>query len=254
MSTSTFLSMPGEIRNRVYEYCIEPKAIQIPRMPKRSKNPYEHARCGLYGSLRNVCRQTHAEFGPMYMAKTVLVIHQVTANKFLYSFYPELRKQQLLASEQLQRDRTTDKLPVSTGVPGVQGNIQIITYFGLRYDATPLVRLCTMHPAFKVAFKDASACLHLASSVRDFFVTISSGAFRPHLERILERIEIICSTVPQIWFTFHSSNVMEKSMARVGKVDPRQALIEMGAPPMDTFAVVFTDCTGTVDKRSDPQA
>ncbi|KAI4943316.1 hypothetical protein J4E91_009515 [Alternaria rosae] len=195
MSTSTFLSLPGEIRNRIYEYCIESKAIQIPRMPKRSKNPYEYVCCGLYGSLRNVCRQTRAEFGPMYMAKTVLVIHQVTANKFLYSFYPELRKQELVASEQLQRDRPTDKLPVSTGVPGVQGNIQIITYFGLRYDATPL-----------------------------------------------------------IWFTFHSSNVMEKFMARVGKVDPRQALIEMGAPPMDTFAVVFTDCTGTVDKRSDPQA
>jgi len=253
MSTSPLLSLPGEIRNRIYEYCVEPKAIQLPRMPKRAEKPYEHVRFGLYGSLRNVCRQTRAEFGSMYMAKTVLVIHQVTAHKFFYSFYPGLRKQNGFGNEPLQPGRPTDELPVSTGVPGVQGNIRITTYYGLRYDTRLLVRLCAKYPSVKVAFTDASACLDLASSVDDFFAHISSGAFRPHLELVFQRIDITCSTVPEICFTFYSREIMEKAMKRVGEVDSRQALIEMGAPAMDAFAILFTDAT-SVYKHSAPQA
>jgi hypothetical protein len=137
----------------------------------------------------------------MYMAETVHVVHQVTANTFLYSLYPELRQQNELASEQLQSGCQTDKHHASTSVSGLQGNIQIITYFGHEYDATPLIHLCVKNPAFKVSFTDASACLRLGCLVNDFFATISSGAFRPHMKRI-QRIAITCSTQPEITKNF----------------------------------------------------
>ena len=250
MSTLTFLSLPGEIRNRIYEYCVEPKPRQLLRMPKRPRKHYRNTRYGLYGSLRNVCKQTRAEFGPMYMAETVHAVHQVTANTFLYSLYPELRQQNELASEQLQSGCRTDKHHASTSASGLQGNIQIITYFGHEYDATPLIHLCAKNPAFKVSFTDASACLRLGCLVNDFFATISSGAFRPHMKRI-QRIAITCSTQPEITL-FLPCSVADDLMAHVG--DPRQAMNEMGAPPMDAFAVVFRDGTGRLYERSEPRA
>jgi hypothetical protein len=255
MSTPPFFALPAELRNRIYELCIESKALQLPRHPRLKKEHYADVRCGLYGSLRNVCRQTRAEFGSMSMSKTVTLIHQITANAFLKAFYPEL-KQPVLAREELKFRRCTEKLltKTSTAISAVQGNILIITYFGHRYDATPLVRLCAEYPAFKVTFTEASACLRFASLLNDFFASISSGAFRPYLDRVLQKIEITCSKLPEIRLLFQSERVMEDVMARVGTTDPRESLIMMGAPPMDAFNILFEAKTGreSVCKYSAP--
>jgi hypothetical protein len=246
MPTSPFLALPGELRNRIYELCVEPKPIKLPRMPKKMEKSYAHVHWGLYGCLRNVCKQTRAEFGPIYMARTVLVIHQVTANTFLKSFYHDPRRQRVPANEQLQSSHLTDKLGAST----TTGNIQIITYFGLRWDATLLVRLCAKYPALKVTLNEASACLRLAPTVKDFFTSISSGAFRP---RGFQRIEITCSTLPDIRFTFQNERAMEDMMKRVGELDPRQSVIKSGAPAMDAFAILFAAASGGMYKHSAPR-
>jgi len=189
----------------------------------------------------------------MYMAKTVLVVHQITANAFLEAFYPELRQLKLSSEEPLLK-RCTDVLPASStnAVSGVHGNIMIISYFGNRYDATPLVRLCMKHPNFKVTFTDASACLRLAVLLDDFFTKVSSGAFRPDLEHMFQRVEISCSLLPEMRFTFQSGRTMHDIVAQDGTADPRQSLIEMGAPPLNAFAILFTAETESVYKYSAP--
>ncbi|KAL1792513.1 hypothetical protein ACET3X_009020 [Alternaria dauci] len=171
MVAPPLLALPGELRNRIYEFCVEPKALYIPRHPIRTKKHYAHARCGLYGSLRNVCRQTRAEFGSSYMAKNVMVLHQITANAFLKTFYPDLRQPKVSSGEPPLEHGTADS--------SVQGNILIMSYFGQPYDATPLARLCMKYPNFNVTFTDASACLRLAVLLDGFFANISSGEAPP---------------------------------------------------------------------------
>jgi hypothetical protein len=180
------------------------------------------------------------------MARTVLVVHEITANTFLKSFYPDPGRQHVPANEQLQSSHLTDRLGAST----TTGNIQIITYFGLRWDATLLVRLCAKYPALKVTLNEASACLRLAPTVKDFFTSISSGTFRPH---VFQKIEITCSTLPDIRFTFQNERAMEDMMTRVGELDPRQSMIKSGAPAMDAFAILFAAESGGMYKHSAPR-
>jgi hypothetical protein len=189
----------------------------------------------------------------MYMAKTVMVVHQITANSFLKTFYPELR-QLALAREEPQSRHNIEMLPASrtNAIPGVQGNILIISYFGTRFDATLLVRLCTKYPSFKVTFTEASACLRHAALLGDFFTMLSSGAFRPDFENVFEKVEISCSMLPEIRFNFYSASVMEGAMAHYGTADPRQSLVKMGAPPMNAFAILFAVETESAYKHSAP--
>lgn len=242
MVAPPLLALPGELRNRIYEFCVEPKALYIPRHPKRTKKHYAHARWGLYGSLRNVCRQTRAEFGSSYMAKNVMVLHQITANAFLKTFYPDLRQPKVPSGEPPLERGTADS--------SAQGNILIMSYFGQPYDATPLARLCMNYPNFNVTFTDASACLRLAVLLDGFFANISSGTFRPDFERLIQKVEISCSMQPEMRFTFQSRRAMEDFVEQSGIADPRQVLMKMGAPPMNGFAILFGDDTGDVYKHS----
>lgn len=86
----------------------------------------------------------------------------------------------------------------------------------------------------------------------DFFAKISSGVFRPDLERLIQRVDISCSMLPEMRFTFHSRRAMEDLFEQDGAADPRQALIKMGAPPMNAFAIFFLAETEDVYKRSAP--
>ena len=237
MSTSPFLSLPGELRNRIYDFCTEPKPRQLPRSPRPE---YSHRPFGLYGSLQYACRQVRTEFRPVYMARTALIVHQSTADTFLKIFYPQSTRNSL-SNEAQSAERSAYELPAfnQTAIYGVQGNIQLRTYFGQRYDATLLARLCIQHKHFRVTFLEASASLDIAPALTEFFAQLSAGIFSLDLENLFMKISIVCSRYPTVAFVFHPGRSMKDLVASDGISDPRELLARMGAPPMTAFTILF---------------
>ncbi|CAE7179011.1 hypothetical protein P3342_002237 [Pyrenophora teres f. teres] len=237
MSTSPLLSLPGELRNRIYEFCTEPKPRQLPRNPKPD---YARRPFGLYGSLQYTCQQVRTEFRPIYLARTALIVHQITVDTFLRTFYPQPTK--VVPSNEVQSAKSKpQELPafIPTAIYGVQGNIHIRTYFGQRYDATLLARLCLHHKQLKVTFLEASASLSIAPALTGFFANLSSGIFFLDMKKLFMKISITCSRYPTIALTFHPGRSIKDVVASDGTSDPRKLLARMGAPPMSEFTVLF---------------
>ncbi|CBY01458.1 hypothetical protein IAQ61_003286 [Plenodomus lingam] len=65
---SRLSSLPGELRNKIYEYCVEDDIIPLRRRPN------EQHSAGAYRSLTQTNRQIRDEFRPMYMKHTAISI------------------------------------------------------------------------------------------------------------------------------------------------------------------------------------
>jgi hypothetical protein len=249
MATSQFLLLPGELRNRIYSFCSETKAREVPRKP-RSSIKTQRALFGIYGSLQYACRQTRAEFGPMYMASTVLKVHQPTLDGFLRTFYPHLKTLHAKGTDSyhIKVPKVPD-FPLK-GISGVQGNIHIKTYFGTQLDATLLMQLCLDSPAVKVTFMEASASLRLAHALNKLFANLSSGRFRPDFCRTFDRVWIICNAYPTITYSLQSGRTIDNIPVSDGVSDPRRILYHNGAPAMEDFAVTIQ--SDGIIRRSSP--
>jgi hypothetical protein len=75
----TFLSLPGELRNRIYDFCAEEGAVNLPASQSR------------FGNLRYVCQLFYTEFSPVYLARTAVLIQPADIQRYLAVFYPGLR-------------------------------------------------------------------------------------------------------------------------------------------------------------------
>jgi hypothetical protein len=233
--TSPFLLLPGELRNRIYTFCIESKHRKLRRKPRR--NSKFTRPCGVYGNLQYVCRQLHAEFRPFYAARTVVEVHQPSVNDFIATCYPHAKTSRSLEDE----DRNKSQISGEAYSPQVQGNLRIIVYFGFTFDAKPLMRLCVRYPAICVDLSNASACLHLGGELKELFASISSGAFQLDVETAFESITIQCSLHASLIFCLRQGVEIGDVAPRI--MDLRDWLLSQGAPSMNKFAVVLKSHT-----------
>jgi hypothetical protein len=218
--TSPFLLLPGELRNRIYNFCTERKPRKLRHKPRQ--NPNFTRPCGDYGNLQYVCRQLYSEFRPFYAARTVVEVHQPWVNAFIAICYPD-------AGDPLLQDKNSSTK--------VQGNLRIVVYFGFTFDAIPLMQLCMRHPSIRVDFSNASASLQLAGQLRELFASISSGAFRLNVEHFFEAIAIQCNRNASIVFHLRQGVEEAEDMARIE--DLRSWLLIRGAPGMNGFTIVL---------------
>ncbi|RMZ67607.1 hypothetical protein GMOD_00001555 [Pyrenophora seminiperda CCB06] len=140
------------------------------------------------------------------------------------------------------RSLKTREPPLSlthTAMHGVESNIYIKTYFGQRYDATLLARLCLQNKHLKVTFLEASASLDIAPALTRFFAHLSSGSFFLDLDNLFMKVSITCSRYPTVALTFQPGRSIKDVVARDGTADPRELLARMGAPPMGAFTILF---------------
>ncbi|KAF2649502.1 hypothetical protein K491DRAFT_698032 [Lophiostoma macrostomum CBS 122681] len=79
---SKFLSLPGEIRNIIYDHCSQPMCtwyrqypgFATPRIPR------------VFYSLAQACRQTRTEFLPMYLQRTKARVKERTLPDYQKTF------------------------------------------------------------------------------------------------------------------------------------------------------------------------
>jgi hypothetical protein len=231
------LLLPGELRNRIYGYCVEPKRRELLRNPKPTGIFLRSF--GDYGSLRYVSRQLRAEFSPIYNANTVTKIHQPDVNSFITTFYPQVTN----LDRKRQEKKAISVFPnlAPSSISGIQGNILIKIYFGHSFNATPLACLCLQHPMVRVRFFDMVATLRLAAELDAFFVSMSTGIFVPDLENTIQRIQIQCSRRPEINFLLHpeAQRQHEEAYPQDKYFDARERLVSMGGPAMESFTITM---------------
>ncbi|KAH7130376.1 hypothetical protein B0J11DRAFT_566412 [Dendryphion nanum] len=90
-----FLKLPGELRNRVYDYCVStPQQALLQLLPRRhslrscqspEKISKQHRK---FTGLTQVCRQLRWEFRPLYMLAQEIGLDFTKINEYLNTFYP----------------------------------------------------------------------------------------------------------------------------------------------------------------------
>jgi hypothetical protein len=222
--TSTLLLLPGELRNHIYSFCVEPRIRVLLRRP-RLNGDYRRA-SGKYGNLRCVCRQIRKEFAPIYASNTTIRVQQPAVDLCITAFLPQLtRKAALKIPPGLAREFFTRPAD----------NIQVVFRFGYPFDVTALIHLCQQHHQTQIIFREASASLRLVGELNELFAKILSGTFRPDLVNVFEYITIQCSREPEIAFKLHEGAVFNELEPNGVEVGLAKWLRNMGAPAMESF-------------------
>lgn len=76
---SPFLSLPGELRNRIYDFCAEDGAVNLPASQSH------------FGNLRYVCQLIYTEFSSVYLARTAVILEPADVERYLAIYYPGLQ-------------------------------------------------------------------------------------------------------------------------------------------------------------------
>ncbi|KAI4910855.1 hypothetical protein J4E90_007111 [Alternaria incomplexa] len=83
--TSPLLKLPGELRNRIYNYAQEPRDVHLTRKPTQQHEQTNKTHRQFFG-LTQVCRQLRSEYLPMYMAQTKVHIQCVDSLLYINTF------------------------------------------------------------------------------------------------------------------------------------------------------------------------
>lgn len=175
---SPLLSLPGELRNRIYDFCTEDGAV----------NPASQSH---FGNLRYVCQFLYLEFSPLYLARTAVVLQIGDVERYLSVFYPGL-----CSPETITPDCTTT--PGLTRASTSLGRIRIDVPFGATIDLSSFASLKPNKLQFAlVRGSCTNRPLQQASDVLQRIVDSScSTPFRQVIERFLFRY----SFTPEIVF------------------------------------------------------
>ncbi|KAF2623838.1 hypothetical protein BU25DRAFT_167763 [Macroventuria anomochaeta] len=69
----------GELRNRIYDYCVESGPITLP-----FSRP-------CFGGLRYACMILSIEYTPLYLARTIVLLQPSDVERYHAVFYPNLQ-------------------------------------------------------------------------------------------------------------------------------------------------------------------
>lgn len=230
------LLLPGELRNRVYGFCSEPKFRAVPRKPRRN---VDYARLpGQYGSLQYVCRQIHTEFSPIYRARTVMQLHQPAVDWYIRTMY----SQNSAIGKRLGSVRAVSGVDcASLDGHDEQGNLHIMLYHGVLMDFTLLLQFCTRYPTIKITFHEASASLRLTPDLHGLISAISTGLLQPDWANTIQSIWVCCSRSPVIKVQLHQNPTNRGLGTREKDEDARAWFMGMGAPEMRQFGISVID-------------
>lgn len=130
------LTLPGELRNCIYDQCIEPSWIKLHPADRQGKHEPPQPD---FGSLRYTCRTLHSEFTPIYLARTVILLQPSNVERYLAAFYPRR------TTSSNEKD-SSNILP-----PNVHGRLLINVRLGEVLDLTPLAGLLSRAPQMHIA-------------------------------------------------------------------------------------------------------
>ena len=220
------LSLPGELRNRVYNYCSEPGPIALPsavhRAPLRPR----------FGGLRHVCKTLYIEFTPIYLDRTIVSLHPSDVERYLSAVYP---KSQILQEE----DISLRRLP-----PNVHGDIRINLRLSEVLDLTPFAALLLRAPKMRVEFARAPTFDPMLGSGLELLRTITNTSCSVDFQRIVERMLFRYSLRAEVVIRLHRDVTFEELFGGMVHRSPQQWLLQQGFPVLGNLRIVMESSKG----------
>ncbi|KAI8931082.1 hypothetical protein NX059_012093 [Plenodomus lindquistii] len=212
---NSLLRLPVELRNRIYEHCVEDHPIPV----ASHHGEYHWNSAGNFGALAKTCRQIRQEFLPLYLQNTTQKLQNSESTNFIAKFYP-------YAEEDV--------------VAGYRGKFEIPLSQPdsdeLRVDITDVLRLAARSPKVNCRFQidkyapnDARYMLPLhVAQLNNLLVCIrdtSQPKWREMVDEAILGAEFrICVANTKLGF------LMSSDMAEKWKVDIYQWWAEIGKP------------------------
>ncbi|KAF2846254.1 hypothetical protein T440DRAFT_558398 [Plenodomus tracheiphilus IPT5] len=120
---TSVLTLPGELRNRIYEYCTNGSPLTMTHQSGLRDNTRQ------FRGLTQTCRQIREEYRPLYMSRNVMKFHDIkTLQGYVGDFY--ISDSQLTqATEDVRGHYTGDLIVFVTNDWGLNLDIQRILIF-----------------------------------------------------------------------------------------------------------------------------
>ncbi|KAH6621834.1 hypothetical protein C7974DRAFT_397224 [Boeremia exigua] len=216
------VSLPGELRNRIYDYCIESGPITLPL----TLHGYAHSR-PYFGGLRHVSRSLYVEFTPIYLDRTIVSLSPSDVERYLSVIYPK------------HEAPSTDKFAVGGLGTNIHGHIRINLRLSEVLDLTPFAGLLSRAPNIRIEFARSSAISAVVWDVVVLLRKIMHASCPIDFEKTVERILFRYSLRSEVVIKLHRNVPLEKMFDDAMRHSPRQWLVRQGLPVLGHLKVVL---------------
>ena len=238
LSASSLLSLPGELRNRIYNYCVEPGSITLHSAHRQHRHrPYPIP----FWSLRHVCRLLYNEFTPIYLAKTMVTLQPSDVERYIAVFYST--PSSYLLGETLSSNFL---------IPKVHGNIMIHISLGQTLDLTSVAGLLSRAPNVRIRLARGAASSAMMKDGIKLLDSITSGSCSIDFENTVERMLFRYSVRAELVVKFQQGIQYGELLDQTPERNARSWLVQQGLPVMSALKVVMEGSEGVVrdDGRS----
>lgn len=220
------LSLPGELRNRIYDYCIEPGWFSLLLSLPSTARWYRHNKLSHthFGCLRYVCSVIRHEYTPLYLARTVVPLRPLNVEQYLAVFYPRLPIRGTNPSENLSLNS--------------YGYIRFRLRLGETLDLTPFVGLLCRAP--KVRIELARGLNPILRDASELLTTIVESSCSMDLENTVEQISFRYSRRAEVVVKLYRG-IRPKELSQG---TPRQWLVDQVIPTLPHLIIVVESTEG----------
>lgn len=218
-----FLSLPGELRNRIYDFCVEEGTVNLP------------ASHTCFGNLRYVCKLLYTEYTPIYLATTVVILQAADINRYFAAFYPGLQP-----CNEIMPNEPTERVRASHDRGQIKIDIPVGATLGLRFFAN--LRSTKLHftivrgGCINRPLEDAGELLR---AIMDPSCSID---FQESVEQILFRY----SFQAEIVIKLHHGITFENLSDVMSDRSPRQWLVQQCLPALQHLKIVMESSEGVL--------
>lgn len=216
-----FLSLPGELRNRIYDFCVEEGAVNLP------------ASHTCFGNLRYVCKLLYTEYTPIYMDTTVVTLQAADIDRYFAAFYPGLQPCNGIMPNEL-----IEHMRASQGRGQIRIDLPVGATLDLRFFAnmrsTKLHFIIVRGGSINRPLEDAGELL------RAIMDPSCSIVFQESVEQILFRY----SFQAEIVIKLHRGITFENLSDVMSDRSPRQWLVQQGLPALQHLKIVMESSEG----------
>lgn len=218
-----FLSIPGELRNCIYDFCAEEGVINLPVSTTR------------FGNLRYVCKLLRTEFTPVYLAMTDFALQAADIHRYLTAFYPDLQS----------RDRTIPNTSTDTvQTSNLGGRVRIDVSLGTTLDLSLFSRLrCSSSGMHIILVRGASINWSLQDASK-LLRAIMEPACPIDYQEIVQYILFRYSLNPEIVIKLHRGVSFEELIDLMPDRSPRQWLVQQGLPALRYLNILMESSEG----------
>ena len=225
------LSLPGELRNRIYDYCIEPGAITL--RPAHRRHRYNPSAIPFWG-LRYTCRVLYTEYTPIYLARTTVSLQPSDVERYLLVFYPRPSTHQI----EIESSKVL--------APNIHGDILIYISLGETLDLTSFAGLQSRAPNIRIRIARGAAISPMMKDGIEILRTITDASCSIDFEHTVERVLFRYSLRAELVVKLHRGVQYERLLEQAPDRSPRSWLVQQGLSVLSALKVVMEGSEGVV--------